>query len=416
MTDDKPPPIPGSRVRAGVDMVLVAASLVLDLLVWGFDGHTRLGVVIPVGLVAATAVPVFATLLLRRRRPWTAFLSLWLYTVIWGALLPTYQPFTGLLIVLYQFARRTDSRTARQPLPLMVVPWAINTYDAVIARGVKPVDTVVTASLWLAMAATVWAVGRAGYRTQRIFELKQENQAAEAALTLQQERLHLARELHDIVTHAISAVMFQAAGAMAAGTDLTPKMRETLQNIETSSTQAMRELRRLLGLLQPDGEALEAFASLSDLDQLLATTRACQIDIKVVQDGTPTCLDPSVDHTAYRVLQEALTNTMKHGGVGAQADVHLAWSPDQLCITVRSQPGLTTTPSPAVTVPSGYGLRGLHQRVTSLGGHLEAGPTSDGFLVMAELPIQQIWQTEQCLSRSSDTAAASATDKRRHRR
>lgn len=371
------------------NVALVVAALVLDLLIWGFDGRTRAGFTVPDGVVVGSAIAAFAVLLVRHRRPWVAFLCLWSYTVLWGALLPTYQPFTGLLIALYHLARHPQQRTARQPLLLLVVPWVINTYNAVVATGVRPLDTAVTAAIWCAMAAGVWLAGRAGHRTQHIFELERANQAAEAALALQQQQLRLARELHDIIAHSVNAVMFQAAGARAIGNSLSPQLQHSLHAIESSSTQAMRELRRLLGLLQPEAkaDAVEAVASLNDLDQLLDTTRACGIDIRVTVEGRPTPLDPSVDHTAYRVLQEALANTMKHGGRGARADVDLQWSTDRLRITVRDQPGLDAPRSTPGTTSTGYGLRGLRQRVTGIGGQLNTGPAGGGFLVIADLPL-----------------------------
>lgn len=385
-----------SRWWAGGDVVLVTAALVLDLLIWGQDGRTRLGFTVPAGVVVATAVCAFPVLLLRRRRPWVAFATMWAYTVVWGSLLPTYQPFTGLLIALYEFARYADARVARQPLPLLIVPWTINTYNAVRASGAHPVATVVTAAVWCAIAATVWLAGRSAHRTQHIFELQTANQAAQAALALQQQQLRLARELHDIVAHSISAVMFQSAGARAAATTMDPQLEGALRAIETSSTQAMRELRRLLGLLHPEEDitSIEAVASLTEVEQLFETTRACAVDVRFSEEGQSVRLDPSVDHTAYRVLQESLSNTMKHGGAGAQAEVHLAWSVDKVRITVRSRPGLGPVRSGANGPntsghfsPSGFGLDGLRQRVSGVGGLLDAGPTPDGYLVIAELPL-----------------------------
>lgn len=380
-----------TRARAIVDVVLVGAALILDLLIWGFDGRSRLGITISPLVVMASAVPVFVALLSRRRRPWAAFLVVWLYSVCWGGLLPTYQPFIGLLVAVYHFARHHAAGVARGPLPLLAVPWGIDTYNAVVARGPTPTVLVVTAAIWSAIAATVWLVGRAGHRTQYGYELRTATQAAAAEAALEQQRLQLARELHDIVAHSISAVMFQAAGAQAAAQQLDPDLRAALNAIETSSTQAMRELRRLLGLMHPEAEttgSIEATASLDDLAPLLDTTRACSVTVRLREEGTPSPLDPSVDHTAYRVLQEGLANTMRHGGRGAEADIQLSWLPRTLRITVGSRTGpIADPPASSGGTGLGLGLSGLRQRVTGVGGRFDARPQPGGFLIHAVLPL-----------------------------
>ena len=378
------------RLRVGGDIVFVGAAMVLDLLIWGGNGHTRLGFTVPAWVVVGSAVVAFSFLIVRRQHPWAAFVSLWIYSLMWGALLPTYSPFTGLLVVLYNFARRSELRVARRALVPLIVPWAINTYDAVVATGVKLSSVVVTAAIWCAIAATVWLAGRAAYRTQRIFELQTAKQAAEASLALQEQQLRLARELHDIVAHSLSAVMFQAAGARAAASTLDPQTDGALQAIETSATQATRELRRLLGLLHPEADAtmVEAVASLHDLDQLLDTTRSCAVDVRFSEEGQRTRLDPSVDHTAYRVLQECLSNAMKHGGEGTEADVHLAWYSTTLRITVRTRNGRGPGRAVSASSQSGHGLNGLRQRMVGIGGRLDASRTPEGFLVIADLPLE----------------------------
>lgn len=386
------PPSVGSRLRklrwVVGDVAVVAGAAVLDVLIWGFDGQSRFVFMVPVPVVLTTTVGAFAVLLVRRNHPWIAFLSAWAYSVFWALLLLTYQPFTGLLISVYQFARHTNVRWGRHPLWLLLVPWMLDTYNAVVAIGTHASAVAVTAALWFALAAAVWLIGRGGWRTQRIYELEAANQTADHDLALQQQQMRFARELHDIVAHSISAVMFQAAGARAIAANRDPQLDEILKSIETASTRAMRELRRLLGLLHPedDHDLVNAVASLDDLDDLIKTTRACSVNVRLSEEGQRIPLDPSVDHIAYRVLQESLTNTMKHGGPGAEVDLHLLWQRNQLRITARSHTGRgASRPNPEG--PGGYGLRGLNQRVAGVGGHVEAGPLTDGYLVVARLPL-----------------------------
>ncbi len=378
------------RWRRAHDIVLVSAGLALDLSIWGFDGQTRAGFAVQPWVIVMSGVAASAPLLVRRRHPWTAFWSVWVYSVLWGVLIPTYEPFVGLLIATYQFARHTEAALARRPLPLLLVPWTINTYNAVVASGEKPDGVVVTAAIWFALGASVWLAGRAGYRTQRLYELQTANQAIEAAMRLQQHQLSLARELHDIVAHSVSAVMFQAAGARAAAdSSLDPGLDDALQAIESSSIQATRELRRLLGLLHPEADtgSVEAVASLADLDQLIGMTRNCGVAVQITEQGVQSELDPSVDHTAYRVLQESLANVMKHGGLGARAEISFDWNPHSLRIAVRSWAGLESRPM-TTGGPTGFGLSGLQERVSGVGGQLDAGPGPDSFLVVADLPVE----------------------------
>ena len=202
------------------------------------------------------------------------------------------------------------------------------------------------------------------------------------------ERLRLARDLHDIVSHSVSAMLLQAAGAKAVAQHNDERVLSALTSIERTGVQAMRELHRLLGLLREDDAAtvdVES-SSLRYLDSLVKSTRRTGLAVHLRVDGDPVDLDPSVDLAAYRVVQESLSNVMKHGGSAAEATIDLSWLPDSLRVRVRSVTGFVDGEGPPV--PSGFGLRGLRDRVELLGGDLETGEIPGGYLTSATLPVQ----------------------------
>jgi signal transduction histidine kinase len=226
--------------------------------------------------------------------------------------------------------------------------------------------------------------------------LAQEAYAHQAAEAVRTERLRLARELHDIVAHAVSAIILQAAGARTLVTTEDGRVRQAFTVIESAGVQAMNELHRLLGLLRtvdPDQTAGTDFddlqPGLEDLPALVDFSRASGLDINLVVEGRRARLDRSVDLAAYRVVQEALTNATKHGGRTVHVHVHYVLPEQQVSIEVRN---LRESSQPATTVDSlssGHGLIGLAERVSLVGGRLRAGPVGDGFLVRAELPLNQ---------------------------
>ena len=207
---------------------------------------------------------------------------------------------------------------------------------------------------------------------------------AEQAVTA--ERARIARELHDIVAHHLSVVVLQAAGARACGR----ASEGTLEKIERSGRQALTEMRRLLGILrEPDEElALTPQPGLGELPALAESVRAAGLPVHLVVDGSGAALPPAVDVSAYRIVQEALTNVLKHAG-SAHAEVSIGYADDSVTIEVTDDgPGLRAAdPVWAETAPGGRGLAGMRERVALFGGDLRAGPRPDGgFTVRACLP------------------------------
>lgn len=205
------------------------------------------------------------------------------------------------------------------------------------------------------------------------------------------ERARLARELHDIVSHAVTGMTLQAAGAQALLAPTDQRVRQALTTIEAAGVQAMSELHRMLGLLQHtepnDAPAGTTGPRLRDVAELVALADAAGRSVQLVEEGHPGALDPSVETAAYRVVQEGLTNSAKHAGPSADVTVRLRWSAEQLEVEVRDRlRGPPLTAQQRSTLSSGSGLRGLTERVVLVGGSLSAAPVEDGYRLLARLP------------------------------
>jgi signal transduction histidine kinase len=375
------------------NVAVICAALAVDLAGWYGNAIPnrllRTGGELPEGVLPAVVACVFATLLLRNRRPRTIFGIAWAFSLIAGLGMVGYQPFGALLIALHAVARRCLGPTAGVALGLCAAPLVVNAYNT--AYGLHNGGFLVACATWALVAVSVWGFGRLGQLTAQRAAEREHVLVEEAAASVRTERLRLARELHDIVAHSVSAMILQAAGTRAIAADQDPRVANSLQAIESTGVQAMRELHRLLGLLRSEDDSVAAMpmepaASLRDLDHLVETTRACDVDVEVVTDGSVQPLDPSIDHAAYRVLQESLANVIKHAGRGATARIHVVWRPSCLEISVRSTVG---APTASRELSSELGLRGLAERVGLVGGTFTAGPLADGaFRVHAELPIK----------------------------
>lgn len=213
---------------------------------------------------------------------------------------------------------------------------------------------------------------------------EQEQLASEAAAA---ERVRIARELHDVIGHGVSVTVLQLVAAQALlDKDNGAAAGDRLLNAERSARQALAEMRRLLGLLDPVAPAPPFLSqpSLAHLDRLVADTRDAGADITVQVTGTPVAAPPGVDLAAFRVLQEALTNVLKHAEPPV-ARVQIDYTTDALTLTVLDE-GRRPTHGDG----TGRGLAGMRERVALYGGRLSAGPRPDGgFAVSAWLPVTE---------------------------
>src|ERR1700729_2067171 len=199
-----------------------------------------------------------------------------------------------------------------------------------------------------------------------------------------EERLRIARELHDSLTHNISVICVQSGVAVHLARKRGEEVSPALLAIQEASADAARELRTTLGVLRSDDDG--DTSGLSHLDRLTARARAAGLPVTVNVTGARRSLPPEVDQAAYRIVQEALTNVSRHAGQ-ASAWVHLCYTPDALAVEIDDD-GTGTSTGPRPSGP-GLGLIGMRERVTALGGRLHTGPRGGGgFGVRAELPAR----------------------------
>jgi signal transduction histidine kinase len=233
-------------------------------------------------------------------------------------------------------------------------------------------------------------VGRANTaRLKQAAELER-TRAELAHRAVIEERLRLARELHDVVAHAISVIAVQSGvGAHVAHTQ-PEEAAKALAAIEATSRAALTELRRLLGVLRQEGEpqgSLAPVPGLADLDSLLAEVAKAGLGVQLRVEGTPSPLPAGLDLSAYRIVQEALTNVVKHAGP-ARAQVVVGYRDQEVTVEVTDNGRGVTAPTDDGPARVGHGLIGMRERVAAFGGALEVGPRpGGGFRVAARLPL-----------------------------
>jgi signal transduction histidine kinase len=223
-------------------------------------------------------------------------------------------------------------------------------------------------------------------------EAELDRRAAEQAAA---ERTRIARELHDVVAHHVSLMAVQAEAAMSLLPDKPVQARSSVEIIGDTARLALTELRRLLGVLRGPSERLETApsASLGELGVVLDQVRGAGLAVDFKVEGAPVPLPPGIDLTAYRIVQEALTNTIRHSRA-ASAAVTLRYEPGYVTVCIADQGRRRNLPLPAASnghgpaiAGSGFGLAGITERVASCGGSLTVGPTpGGGFSVAARLP------------------------------
>ena len=238
------------------------------------------------------------------------------------------------------------------------------------------------------IAATPWFAGRVSRsRRQRIASLELE-QEQRTQIALADERARIARELHDVVAHSVGVIVVQAQGARRVIDRDPARADEALATIEDTARSALGEMRRSLGVLRSEREeaARAPQPGVGDIEGLLANARSSGLSVDFTVEGTAHPLPKGVDLSAYRIVQEALTNTIKHAGP-ARSRVTLRYGDDELVVEVKDDgPG----PAADAREGAGHGLVGMRERVAALAGELHAGAGLDGgFLVRASLPLDR---------------------------
>jgi signal transduction histidine kinase len=394
----EPPPLPAGDGRFGRlaqyrapirwlaavgAFLLTTQLLVEDGRLWGiFVPAAAALVALPLGLAAATpllawrlqVVVAAVTPLLLPPQGWVG--PPWLPTVVFVA-----------MYVSWTVAVRLD-------LHLLVGVWLVT--DAVIVvsyvRTGAGVDALNQAYVGVLLATVLLALGYlTGTRRRLRFELvegRRREQEEQARSTLLEERARIARELHDVVAHHMSVIAVRAETAPFRIPGLPEAVKDDMAETSAIAREALTEMRRLLGVLR-GADADPERAPQPGMERLGGLVAAVQgagltVDVRVVGDQRP--LPPAVELSAYRVLQEALSNALRHAP-GAAATVEVAYEPERLRLRVgNDQPPVPSVqPAPGV---AGHGIVGMRERAAMLGGSLSAGPTGDGgYLVEAVLPL-----------------------------
>ena len=318
------------------DVGLAAAVTLLDLKVFSAD------LVLEPTVLAYAAVGAVA-LAFRRRAPFAVFIVVCLQSLIGLFLFPYYGALVGLLLALYTVAAHCSTATAR--LALVVVFGAAVVYSAQASYftqpGAGPADVpahhgfvalLVLLVFYGLFMGPAWAAGR------WIQERRLRMEADEAVMA---ERVRISRELHDIIAHSVTLMMLEAAVARRTMTNNPSQAGQALADVDEQGQQAMSELRRMLAVLRANGlegpeSNMGASHGLADVETLVAAVRRAGVVVDLVSPPEHPRLDPSVELTVYRVVQEGLTNVTKHAGPGSHAIVQLVWTADgDLVVQVR---------------------------------------------------------------------------------
>lgn len=392
-----PPPEPGGRA------VLRPRLLLVDVLLAAvFAGIAFAGLAMapqqaefedPDVVAGVLALGQTLPLALRRRAPGAVLVAVWLATAGYLALgyPPSTPVFLGAIAATYAVAAYGRGRT-----PLAGAIFVAGALAALAVAGAAAeadwglVDFAAGALAFL----TAWVLGDR-VRTRRAYTAALEDRAvrlerereAEAKAAVLDERNRMARELHDVVAHGVSVIVVQATAARRVLPNDVAAAEEALASIEATGRTALSELRTLLGALRTDDElgSLRPQPDLAALPELVERTRLAGLPVELRIAGNRRPLTPGVDVSAYRIVQEGLTNVLKHAP-GARATVVVGYEDDGLRVEVSDD-------GPAAPVESrdgaGHGLMGMRERVVLLGGDLTAGPLPEGgFAVRAFFPLQ----------------------------
>jgi signal transduction histidine kinase len=357
--------------------IAIAGAVLAAVAAWNLTGLASGRAPGPAWLLVLEPVLIGAALLLRRRAPLVMWSGVWAGVVLQD--LVTRHPPQGLEF-LFAFLAGGYSLGAHASLRRGIAGLAVTVGVVALISHLGGVG--LTLSFVPVLGAFLIGVLVRGRRrttalARRNAALEQQAEQAAAA-----ERARIARELHDIVAHHLSVIVLQAAGARASGT----AAEATLEKIENNGRQALTETRRLLGVLRETGQpaGLAPQPGIGQLDELAASVRAAGLPVHLVVDGDPAAVPAAVNLSVYRIVQEALTNVLKHAGP-ARADVTIGCAGEAVTIEVADD-GTGQGDGPATA--GGNGLAGMRERAAIFGGELHAGPRpGGGFAVRARLPL-----------------------------
>jgi signal transduction histidine kinase len=403
----------GVRRLAGADPGIIAdagmgvlAAALTAIAVWGPPGLIGTPITGPAWLLALLPLLMGGPLVLRRRAPLLMWLAIWAIFALLSqfayhhpaTVLDHTAQLQGVEFTFVLFAAAYSLGAHASPrrgavgllIAAPVVAHLTSNGTLALALAFSPSIGKMAAALQSLQLLAFWLAGvlvrarrQAASDAARIAAMQRQAEQATAA-----ERARIARELHDIIAHHLSVVVLHAAGARASG-GADPA---TLEEIEHSGRQALTETRRLFGVLREPAEQAGRAPQpgISELPALAGSLRAAGLEVSLSIDGDHAALPPAVNVSAYRIVQEALTNVLKHAGP-ARAEVTVGCADSAVTIEVTDD-GPGNPAPPAVKgegeVGGGQGLAGIRERVAVFGGDLRAGPRpGGGFTVCARLPI-----------------------------
>jgi signal transduction histidine kinase len=362
------------------DALLALGIVAIGVLAFAFRHHRPDEPPAWVGF--ALVVIAGSSLAWRRRAPVTVA------TVVCAAMsiaaLSGYWP--EFVLILWIAVYSAAAYSERDRLIRVLLPVAVLTSTAISVgerwdRGLNWVE--ILADLIVTFGAP-FVLGRMTFNRRRRIVREREIATRQAVAA---ERATIARELHDVVAHHMSVMVVQAGAARAVSDSDPAATAEALRQIEASGRTGLTEMRRLLEVLKAegDGNGKAPQPGLERLDELLEAMRASGLPVETVVEGEPRPLPPGVDLSAYRIVQEALTNVLRHAA-GANARVVVRYQQDAVELEVADDgPG----PAEDLEAAGGHGLIGMRERVQLFGGEVEAGPRpGGGFLVRARLPTE----------------------------
>jgi signal transduction histidine kinase len=396
--DDAPTGL-AARLRASPQVVdaFIAFGLTGLALLTIAGGARDLGSYDPLSLVllVTTTLP----LIVRRRWPMAVFIVTFGATMAHAALAREALNSTlGFLIALYTVGEYESRR--RSALAALVA--AISVGILISIRAPLPAALSGLVQTELSILAT-WVLGTWARDRRRQIEtaemraarLEQEREERDRR-AVAEERERIARELHDVVTHHVSVIVIQAGAAERALDRRPADARAAIEAIDQTARQALADMRRMLGILgratpgavpaEGGDRDLAPMPGLDRLGELIDHVRAAGMPVELSVAGERRPLDPGIELSAYRIVQEALTNALRHAP-GGRARVAVGYRPASLDIQVDDDGGTVVPGAPAPTAGSGRGLIGMRERVSVFGGEFEAAPTERGFRVTARLPL-----------------------------
>jgi signal transduction histidine kinase len=336
------------------------------------------------------AIAIFVlTLLARRRFPFAAPAWFWLLAAglsfVDGRLVPlTAGVYVAGIAASFLLGNLRDAVQARLGLAVAVGGAAIIVYNLPDhAAGELVFIPLLFGICWLAGFALRTRAEQAEAAEVRATQAERERESA-ARIAVAEERARIARELHDIIAHAVSVMVLQVGAVRHKLPKTLAEDADALRGVEMTGRTALTEMRRLLGAMRRDGDDLELAPQpgLDSLDSLREEVGRAGLPVRLHVDGEPFPLPRALDLSAYRIVQEGLTNVLKHAGA-SQAEVTVRYGSDELQIEVRDD-GKGKSTSDGL----GHGLVGIRERVKIYGGEMTAGPaTGGGFILSTRLPL-----------------------------